>query len=275
MSPTISIGPMAIPMALLVVVAAVTAGWWAGERVGVRRGVPTEAALYMLLAAALIGARLAFVMQYRSAYLDAPLSMLDIRDGGWRPVAGLVGAVAAAALLVTWRKALARPLLAAVGSAGAVWLAGTIALLATAPSQGSLPELTLPSVAGAPVALDQFKGKPVVVNLWATWCPPCRHEMPVLQQAQQRHPSIHFVFLNQGEQAAGVASFLAANHLTLANVLLDQTGQAGTQFGQRALPTTLFFDANGRLVDTRVGELSSATLTERLERLAASPTSQQ
>jgi hypothetical protein len=52
------------------------------------------------------------------------------------------------------------------------------------------------------------------------------------------------------------------------NVLIDADGQAGAAFKQRALPTTLFFDAQGRLVSTRVGELSSATLTERLQALA-------
>jgi thiol-disulfide isomerase/thioredoxin len=271
-SPTISIGPLAVPVALLVVLAAVTAGWWAGERIGVRRGVPTTWALYVLLAAALVAARLAFVVQYRSAYLDAPLSMLDIRDGGWRPLAGLFGAALAAALLAIWRKPLARPLLAAVAGAGAVWAAGTLSLVALAPSPPRLPGLTLPSLAGAPVALDRFEGKPIVVNLWATWCPPCRREMPVLQHAQQRYPDTQFVFLNQGEEPAAVGRFLAANHLTLANVLLDQGGRAGVQLGQRALPTTLFFDARGRLVDTRVGELSAATLAERLEKFTPSPT---
>lgn len=274
MNPALAIGPLALPVSLLVVLAAVISGWLAAERVGLRRGVPTEAALYVLLATALVIARLAFVLQYRSAYVDAPWSMLDIRDGGWRPIAGLLGASAAAAMLIIRRKALAAPLLAAVGGAGFVGLAGTLVLLAVTPSDTRLPALTLPSLGGAPVALDGFKGKPIVLNLWATWCPPCRHEMPMLYQAQQRHPGVNFVFLNQGEQAGGVRTFLQSNRLELNNVLLDQKGQAGVQLGHRALPTTLFFDAQGRLVDTRVGELSAATLAQRLEVLVPPPTRQ-
>lgn len=111
----------------------------------------------------------------------------------------------------------------------------------------------------------------MVVNLWATWCAPCRREMPVLQQAQAARPEVHFVFLNQGESAERVLAFLGSQQLPLRNVLLDAHGQAGAQLGHRALPTTLFYDASGRLVDTRVGELSHATLAQRLEAMDPLP----
>lgn len=92
--------------------------------------------------------------------------------------------------------------------------------------------------------------------------------MPVLQRAQAEHPGVHFVFVNQGESADKVGGWLRARGFLMHNVLLDGTGQAGAAFKQRALPTTLFFDARGRLVSMRVGELSAATLTERLQALA-------
>lgn len=104
-----------------------------------------------------------------------------------------------------------------------------------------------------------------MVNLWATWCPPCVREMPVLQKAQADHPGVNFVFVNQGESADKVAAWLVARKLSLRNVLLDGQGQIGAAFKQRALPTTLFFNAKGQLVSMRVGELSAATLTERLQ----------
>ena len=67
------------------------------------------------------------------------------------------------------------------------------------------------------------------------------------------------------ESAERVGAWLQARKLPMRNVLLDENRQAGAAFKQRALPTTLFFDAKGQLVSTRVGELSSATLTERLQ----------
>src|SRR5690606_40886240 len=61
--------------------------------------------------------------------------------------------------------------------------------------------LALTKLEGGEVRLPTFIGQPTVVNLWATWCPPCRREMPVLRDAQQRYPDIAFIFANQGESA--------------------------------------------------------------------------
>jgi thioredoxin-like negative regulator of GroEL len=94
--------------------------------------------------------------------------------------------------------------------------------------------------------------------------------MPVLQAAQSERPDVNFVFLNQGEAAVQVQSYLNGQQLVLQNVLLDARGEVATQLGHRALPTTLFFDARGRLIDTRVGELSRATLAQRLAGLSTS-----
>jgi thiol-disulfide isomerase/thioredoxin len=134
----------------------------------------------------------------------------------------------------------------------------------------SLSALPVPTAAGTSAALSDFKGKPVIVNLWATWCPPCQRELPLLQRAQREHPDIEFVFLNEGEAGALVAAFLATRGLALRNVLLDLKGQAGAEYGGGALPTTLLFDAQGTLVGTHVGELSAQALAESLESLRSS-----
>ena len=73
---------------------------------------------------------------------------------------------------------------------------------------------------GTTVRLASFEGRQTVVNLWATWCPPCQREMPVLQKAQAARPDVHFVFVNQGESAQQVAAYLARSGLQLRNVLL-------------------------------------------------------
>src|SRR5262249_45340807 len=111
--------------------------------------------------------------------------------------------------------------------------------------------------------------RPTVLNLWASWCPPCRHEMPMLRAAQANHPDINFVFVNQGESAQQVRRYLAEQDLTMSNLLLDPQSRTAAALGQIAFPTTYLFDAAGRLIDVRVGELSAGTLAERLARLTA------
>lgn len=267
MSEAVVLGPLAVPVSLLLAFTALGLGWFLGTRIARRRGIDIEPPLWTVLAVGLLAARAAFVFRYREAYWPEPLSMVDIRDGGWSPLAGLAAAGACALLLAMRRAGLGKPLAAAMGTAVVVWIGGTLLAGPAAGPSNALPALTLTGLDGRPVSLQQFSGKPVVVNLWATWCPPCRREMPVLQEAQQRHPDVHFVFVNQGEGAAKVAGFLAFNGLQLRNVLLDGRGRTSAASGHRALPTTLFFDANGRLVDTRVGGLSAATLAQRLDPL--------
>jgi thiol-disulfide isomerase/thioredoxin len=112
-----------------------------------------------------------------------------------------------------------------------------------------------------------MSGKPLVLNLWASWCPPCRREMPVLAKAQAEHSDVTFVFANQGEGADAVKTYLAAQHLSLHNVVLDGTTVLACRTGSAGLPTTLFFNARGELVDRRMGELSPATLAQGLASL--------
>lgn len=269
MTPTLALGPLVLSVPLLVGGAAFLLASHVGRRIaGSTHAADAEKHILRTLLAGLVAARLAFVLQFHDAYLKSPLSILDIRDGGWHTAAGLGAALAYAGLVLVRRGVLRKPLLAAFGSAGALWLAATLVLSTGGSGDVRIPQLALSAIDGTTVRLASFEGRPTVVNLWATWCPPCQREMPVLQQAQATRPDIHFVFLNQGESPEKVTAYLARSGLPLRNVLLDSRGEAGKSLGHRALPTTLFFDARGRLVDTRVGELSEASLAERLARLA-------
>lgn len=91
--------------------------------------------------------------------------------------------------------------------------------------------------------------------------------MPVLARAQQRHQDIRFLFVNQGETREEVQGFLAAERLTLANVLLDEDALTAERLQVHAYPTTLFFDAQGRLREIHLGELSAAGLQSKLDSL--------
>ena len=261
------IGPLVLPYAWLLVVAAVAATHFVAKRMGRKAGIEVETVLWTTLLVGLVVARLGFVWEFRSAYFGSPLDILDIRDGGWSPTAGFVGAWLFALSRPGHLPALKKALRAALLTGTVLWAVGA-AVLSLRPDTGqALPALSFTSLEGRSVNLAEFKGRPTVVNLWATWCPPCVREMPMLHQAQVDHAGVNFVFLNQGESADKVGAWLQTRKLLMRNVLMDAERKAGAAFKQRALPTTLFFDAKGQLVSMRIGELSAATLSERLQDL--------
>ena len=134
----------------------------------------------------------------------------------------------------------------------------------------ALPEMSVAMLSGESTTLAALAdGKPLVVNLWASWCPPCRREMPMLAAAQQHESNVTFVFSNQGENGAAVQRYLSASALDLANVTLDRHSELGRVAGSGMLPVTLFYDASGQLAATHLGELSEASLARNLNRLRA------
>ena len=256
-----------MPFGLLALLSALLAGLAAGKLAGRARRVDAEPMLWAVALAGLVTARLAFVYLYRDKYLGASWSMIDIRDGGFFSPAGLL-AIAAATAWLAWRNKDKRaPLLYAVGAGVVVWLASMLLPIAMPAQRMQAPQITLADMRGRSIELKSFAGKPLVINLWASWCPPCRREMPVLGAAQLQHPEINFVFANQGETPETVRNYFTGQVFSLDNVLLDSGRQLGAILGSGALPTTLFFDAQGVLVEQRMGELSAATLTQRLESL--------
>ena len=265
-----NIGPLLLSSALLallfgVIAALAIAGFLA------RRGyVDAGGALYLVLGIGLLTSRAAYVAGWWPQYLQQPVSVLNIRDGGFDPLAGLIGLIVAA-LLIGWRRpSLRRPLVAGVAVGIAAWaFVGLAAHKLASESHPALPALALSDLDGRNVAVETLRGQPTVINLWATWCGPCRREMPVLAEVQRTMPQVRFVFADQGESAAAVKQFLQTQRLTLDHVLIDGNLQLSNHYNVRGYPTTLFLDADGRLRDMHIGELSRATLAERLQRIRA------
>ncbi|MDP9025058.1 MAG: TlpA family protein disulfide reductase [Candidatus Eremiobacteraeota bacterium] len=110
---------------------------------------------------------------------------------------------------------------------------------------------------GAPVSLADYRGKVVVVNLWASWCPPCRAEMPDLQRLASAYASrgVVVIGVNQGESAQRARAFSAALRIAFP-IWLDPQQQYGRVFTAAGLPTTVFVGRNGRVVRGVDGALS-------------------
>ena len=264
----IALGPLVLPVATLLVLAAILAANGVAEWYRRRRGQDAGPILWKMIGAGLLAARAVFVLRHHDIYLASPLAALDIRDGGFDRMVGLIVACAIAAELTRRRPQLRRPVLAATLAGCAFWFGGTLLSQALAPPHAPLPELSVRRLDGSEVALRSFQGKPLVVNLWATWCPPCRREMPALAAMQGKRPDLGFVFVNQRESAGTVQAFLAAQGLRMENVVTDPAGQLAARTGSVGFPTTLFYDARGMLRFRHAGELSQATLREKLDALA-------
>lgn len=266
---SVAVGPMGFSIGQLLIILAFGIALLTGALIGRRHRTPTADTLFNLLLIALVGARLVFVARYWGSY-DGPLSLLDIRDGGFDPLGGLAAGLGYAAWRL-WRSPRQRVPLGGALLAGALAWGLTAGPLLLMEDRGRpLPDTPLTTLAGEPTdlpGLAERRGQPLVVNLWASWCPPCRREMPVFEQAQDEASDITFAFVNQGEDMALVNRFIDEQSLELDNVLLDARTALGDVTGAMAMPTTLFYDAEGRLVDTHFGELSHATLRQGLERL--------
>jgi peroxiredoxin len=144
-----------------------------------------------------------------------------------------------------------------------------------APQTGFLaPEFSLMTNNGEEITLSELRGQPVVVNIWASWCPPCRAEMPALESVYQEYKDQGFVILavnatNQDDPDQAIA-FAQSLGLSFP-ILFDDQGEVSNQYQVRALPSTFFVDAHGVIREVIVGgPMSEALLRIRVQQLMES-----
>lgn len=275
---SISLGPIALPMGPVMLLLCVWFASWIATRLcawqadGAHRREGADAAGHGIWVAAGIGllvARLAHLALNAGPYTESPASMLDVRDGGWHIIAGLFAGVAWL-VRTGWTSPGCRRSLALGASTGLLlWTAGT---MATGTHGTPMPNTPLAALTDGQTRTlgAAASGRPVVVNLWASWCGPCRQEMPTLAVAQQRDTGVGVLFVNQGESEATIRSYLSSARLSLNDVWLDRGSLLGKAVGSRGLPTTLFYDGQGKLVDAHFGVLNAAALEARIDALRAS-----
>jgi thiol-disulfide isomerase/thioredoxin len=119
-----------------------------------------------------------------------------------------------------------------------------------------VPKLELNDLSGKPWSLAALRGQPVVMNFWATWCEPCRSEMPSLELMAQRHEKDGLVVLavNYQEPIPAIKRFLETQLVTLP-ILLDRDGEATTAWTPRVFPTTVLIDRQGQPQSLVLGEM--------------------
>jgi len=127
------------------------------------------------------------------------------------------------------------------------------------------PDFHLQNLDGQSVSLSDFRGKTVLINFWTTWCPPCRYEMPFLQEIYDEWSDRGLMVLavDIGERPAKVKEFVRSNNLTLP-VLLDTERDTVQKYVISAYPTTFFIDKDGIILGRITGAFPSKEAIEKV-----------
>ena len=267
---SLSLGGIVLPIAPLLLLFTVTLAAWVARSETVANGV------WNALWIGLITARLGYVVWHSEAFFNVHHTItvrwwdvIDIRDGGWIAPLGWLGA----GIYMAWHgwrtPALRRKIVYAALTGLGIWWIGQGILQwterekVTAPAVslrefGTQKTQTLPQILG---------GKPAVVNIWATWCPPCRAEMPMFIEAQKNSADVQIILVNQGETDAVIAAYFKRAGLEPSAIWLDSSSALAPALGAAGLPTTVFFNAQGELVDAHTGVLNAAALQVKMQRL--------
>lgn len=284
-----TIGPFLVSTPILgLLVSLFSASWVAGryaKRVGLEARI-TRRIVETSLLIGIVGARLAFVAPNWESYRENLWTILFFWQPGYLPVAGLLSGVGYAiwqvrgcppSQRIVWLRALGSGF--AVGVVAFATFLGAISLTSDANvlrTGDKIPDFALNNLDGETVRFSDLRGQVVVLNFWATWCPPCRREMPLLENVYQRHGDrgLAIVGVALDEPADVVTRFVDSMGITYPIWVdddnadaLDRTLDIYNQFGETGLPTTLFVGADGAIQKTYVGELSRAFVEQWLRKL--------
>lgn len=144
-------------------------------------------------------------------------------------------------------------------------LAAGVAFGASVKVGQKAPNFKLANLQGKQVSLSNYKGQGVVLNFWATWCGPCRQELPDFQKEHRTGKKFKVVTVNLRENKKTVQDFMKRGKYTFP-VLLDSKGTVSKSYGVKAVPTTIFIDKNGIVREVVVGTLTGAQLRQKIRK---------
>jgi cytochrome oxidase Cu insertion factor (SCO1/SenC/PrrC family) len=138
----------------------------------------------------------------------------------------------------------------------------------TSNGEGQAPDFALTSLSGEKVSLSQYRGRPVLVNFWATYCVPCRVEMPLIQRMADQHPKLVVLLVDERDSTPAARTFIGDLRIR-STVLLDVDGNAGDLYHVAGLPTTLFVRPDGSIQGLYLGQTSEQVLGPHLAAIGA------
>ncbi len=259
----VAIGPFAFSADRFSVIAGfivfMIVGSLLAARIDNRLGTFTTAATLLGVA----GARAGHVIAHAESFLQEPLRVFAIWQGGFSPTGGLIGVFVAAIIL--WRNAPKAAAWAILPLAAGLFVWVVVTTLTDSGAAPRAPETTFAVLStDDSLAIANRRGRPAVLNLWASWCPPCRREMPMMAKMAASNPEADFLFANQGESRAVIESYLHQTGVDLETILLDPFSDLSRHYGAIGLPATLFINPDGTLAATHLGEISREAIAERL-----------
>ena len=141
-----------------------------------------------------------------------------------------------------------------------------------AQAKSAAPDFTVYNADGSTATLKEKQGKPVFINFWATWCPPCRSELADINKAYETYgDKIEFMMIDltdgyNGEDQPAVEAFVAENGYSFP-VYFDLDSSAATAYGVRSIPTTVLVGADGTLLHTQMGAMSESQIEQLMQSL--------
>lgn len=135
----------------------------------------------------------------------------------------------------------------------------------------SASDFALNTIDNRTIRLSDYKEKSaVVLNFWASWCPPCEDEMPHFSKLEKEYEQVTFLMINltsQEKSKATVEKFLKDNNYSFTNVLLDEFGELSSKYEIYSIPVTIFIDKQGNIINKRIGKLDEQTLRIEIENM--------
>lgn len=213
----------------------------------------------------LVSARVGHVIVHLDNFFDEPWRVFAVWQGGFSWIGGIAGVLLTLYLLSREGKTALPWAALSLASGAFVWIA--ITQLVGGHAGPSAPVDQYAQLNGPDLSIAARRGRPVVINLWASWCPPCRREMPMMALAEKLNPETDFIFANQGESRQAIEGYLQKEGITLDTVVLDQFSQLSRHYSAPGLPATLFIGAEGQLVTSHLGEISQEALATAITEL--------